>query len=101
MLDCDDLNTVNDALGHPAGDGVLQLVARAVKTAKRLGDVAGRLSGDEFVVLVPETDADGAAALAARLLRHLDRERLEDGRPVTVSVGTQASRTTAGPPRRS
>jgi diguanylate cyclase (GGDEF)-like protein len=85
MLDCDDLKTVNDALGHPAGHGVLQLVARAMKTAKRLGDVAGRLGGDEFVVLVPETDADGAAALAARLLRHLDRERLEDGR-VTASV---------------
>ncbi|HZH80695.1 MAG TPA: GGDEF domain-containing protein, partial [Gemmatimonadales bacterium] len=67
-LDLDDFKKVNDAHGHATGDAVLRLVADAMRGAVRQADVVGRLGGDEFGVLMPETDGDVAHAAASRLV---------------------------------
>jgi diguanylate cyclase (GGDEF)-like protein len=66
-LDLDRFKDVNDTYGHPAGDTVLAEFARRVKSAIREVDLAFRQGGEEFVVLLPETGASGAAILAQRL----------------------------------
>lgn len=67
MLDLDRFKSVNDAYGHPAGDAVLAEFATRVRSLIREVDVAFRHGGEEFVVLLPETDAHGATVLAQRL----------------------------------
>ena len=64
-LDLDDFKKVNDAHGHATGDAVLRLVADAMRGAVRQADVVGRLGGDEFGVLMPETDGSVAHAVAS------------------------------------
>jgi len=68
MIDVDDLKLVNDQLGHPLGDEVLSALSRVLGRNTRSADIAGRMGGDEFLVVLPETDVVGAAALAERLL---------------------------------
>src|SRR5712691_2244221 len=80
-LDLDDFKRVNDAHGHATGDAVLRLVADAMRSAVRQSDLVGRLGGDEFGVLMPETD--GAVAHAAAL-------RLASGIGVVSVTGTEA-----------
>lgn len=66
-IDLDGFKQLNDAAGHPAGDRVLMLVSRVLKANCRSSDVPGRVGGDEFVVLLPETDLDEARAVARRI----------------------------------
>jgi two-component system cell cycle response regulator len=66
-LDLDHFKQINDAYGHPAGDAVLAEFARRIKGEIREADAAFRQGGEEFVILLPETDAAGGAALAQRL----------------------------------
>ncbi len=67
MLDLDDFKTVNDTLGHQAGDRFLRDVARALVRAGRDTDHVFRYGGDEFALLLPSTDAAGALAVAERV----------------------------------
>jgi diguanylate cyclase (GGDEF)-like protein len=67
FADVDGFKAVNDAYGHDAGDEVLKRVAHAITTTVRASDLVSRFGGDEFVVLMPETDLDGAAVVAKRL----------------------------------
>lgn len=69
MFDVDHFKVINDTHGHAAGDAVLRAVAAAVKRAARGADTAGRLGGEEFALLLPETDGAAAGALAERLRR--------------------------------
>lgn len=66
-LDLDRFKAVNDGYGHPAGDAVLAEFARRIRSQIREVDLAFRQGGEEFVVLLPETDARGATVLAQRL----------------------------------
>jgi len=66
-LDLDGFKTVNDSLGHLVGDALLQQVATRLTARIRPGDAVGRLSGDQFLVLAHQVDANEAAALAFRL----------------------------------
>jgi diguanylate cyclase (GGDEF)-like protein len=66
-VDLDRFREVNEAYGHPAGDAVLAEIARRLRAEIREVDLAFRYGGEEFVVLLPETDADGAAVLAQRV----------------------------------
>lgn len=89
MVDLDGFKRVNDEEGHEAGDAVLKAVAGALLHATRRADVTARYGGDEFVVLFPNTDADGAKAVAARILdlsRAAARE-VVPAIPVSASIG--------------
>jgi len=91
MLDIDRFKGINDAFGHPAGDEVLRRVARACEDLSRGSDVVARLGGEEFAVLLPESDLPGALAFAERLREDVERLEIQvPGRPgirCTVSVG--------------
>ncbi|BCJ43012.1 hypothetical protein GCM10010168_02470 [Actinoplanes ianthinogenes] len=96
VLDLDHFKEVNDTYGHPAGDQVLGEFARRIRVGLREVDVAFRQGGEEFVVLLPETDAYGGVIVAERLgalVRdrpvHVDPRRpgLADRIPITVSIG--------------
>lgn len=67
LADVDHFKRVNDAHGHPAGDAVLRCVADTMARAIRRVDSLARFGGEEFVVVAPETDGDGACILAERL----------------------------------
>ncbi len=90
VLDLDHFKDVNDTYGHAAGDAVLGEFARRIRVGLREVDVAFRQGGEEFVVLLPETDAYGGAIVAERLGTAVRaRPVLVDGVqiPVSVSIG--------------
>jgi diguanylate cyclase (GGDEF)-like protein len=86
-LDIDDFKRVNDTWGHETGDLVLRGLAEALVAATRSIDLAARLGGEEFAVLLPNTDAEGAQGVAERI-QH-------DFGEMTVFAGGQAVKTTA------
>jgi diguanylate cyclase len=67
MLDIDRFKNINDTRGHAGGDAVIQAMARAIRDTHRETDVAGRLGGEEFAILLPETNSADATKLADRL----------------------------------
>jgi diguanylate cyclase (GGDEF)-like protein len=67
FIDLDRFKQVNDSLGHPAGDELLRNVASRVQQVLRSSDIAGRLSGDEFVAVLPQCDAEHVANTIERL----------------------------------
>ncbi len=70
ILDLDDFKAVNDTLGHPAGDALLRVVAKRLRTAVRATDTVARLGGDEFaMILAPCLSPEDATSMAERLLR--------------------------------
>ncbi|HZW02311.1 MAG TPA: GGDEF domain-containing protein, partial [Anaerolineaceae bacterium] len=71
MLDADDLKVVNDHYGHLAGDQLLEMVADRCQEVLRTVDILGRYAGDEFVILLPETNRKGAVAAAERLCKNV------------------------------
>jgi diguanylate cyclase (GGDEF)-like protein/PAS domain S-box-containing protein len=87
FIDLDGFKTINDSLGHAAGDRLLQAVAQRLRASIRDIDTAARLGGDEFVVLMTDlTHPEDAAVLAAKLLALLAEPVDVSGRPVTVSA---------------
>jgi len=90
MLDVDYFKEFNDTFGHPAGDQVLKQMARILREASRSSDVVARYGGEEFVVILSETDADGAVDAAERIRQAVESYKWE-GRPVTVSIGAATS----------
>ncbi len=90
MLDVDDLKSVNDTYGHPVGDQVIRAVAEVIRGSTRQSDLAGRYGGDEFVVVLPETDAVGARTVARKVRADVAALVLRVGTRViltSVSVG--------------
>jgi diguanylate cyclase (GGDEF)-like protein len=97
LLDVDRFKSYNDAYGHPAGDELLKALGRLLASLGRATDLVARIGGEEFALVLPETDLAGAEVLAERV--RLEVERLQSfRRPVTVSIGIAAIRAeTAGP----
>lgn len=90
MLDLDNFKNVNDAFGHKAGDDLLRSVAGALRHRMRETDVLARVGGDEFAMLLPDTDADDAVIVAEGLVKTLGRQVAVLGEQtihVTASVG--------------
>jgi diguanylate cyclase (GGDEF)-like protein len=74
-------------MGHETGDRVLVLVAQAVTGELRQSDIFGRVGGEEFVIILPETGEEGAAILAQRLLKAISSAKIDfEGRQFTVTV---------------
>jgi diguanylate cyclase (GGDEF)-like protein len=71
MLDLDDLKPVNDTFGHQWGDRLLKAIADTIRHTIRFTDAAARYGGDEFVVLLPETDAAGGYVVGEKLRRDI------------------------------
>jgi diguanylate cyclase (GGDEF)-like protein len=90
MIDVDHLRDVNTSGGHLAGDRALKAVAGALRKATREYDVAARFGGDEFCVLLPETDLEGALVVAERIRALVEQEGAQPA--ITVSVGVAALR---------
>ena len=67
IIDIDGLKEVNDRLGHHAGDNLIRRIADVLRERVRATDIVARLSGDEFAVLMPQTDTDGAMQLGEDL----------------------------------
>lgn len=88
MLDIDHFKEINDSLGHPAGNEILQRLAALLVKATRRMDVAARVGGDEFALLLPETGAIQAQSVCRRILEQLARTRWEGLPAITVSMGT-------------
>ncbi len=86
MLDVDHFKKYNDKFGHLEGDAVLRGVAKALRQATRGIDTVGRYGGEEFVIILPECDVEGALEAGTRILTRLARDEYQDG-PVTMSIG--------------
>ncbi len=93
LLDADDFKHCNDAHGHQAGDQVLQALAAHIESVIRSEDTAARYGGDEFAIVLPQTDMAGAHVVAQKIQQGLQRLRFgwaEDDWRLTVSVGVAA-----------
>jgi diguanylate cyclase (GGDEF)-like protein len=92
MIDVDQFKSINDVFGHRAGDSVLKAVAIGIKQAVRVYDVPTRYGGDEFAVILPESDSEVAARVARRVLEKtalqtLPVELRNAGRTIGLSIG--------------
>jgi diguanylate cyclase (GGDEF)-like protein len=90
MLDLDHFKLVNDKYGHAAGDAVLQAFVQSVTGVLRESDFIGRLGGEEFAVLLPNTTLEGGSALAHRIIDSVRAMPVPVGKELiayTVSIG--------------
>jgi len=90
ILDLDHFKQVNDRFGHPAGDEALVAVSERLSERLRMEDILGRWGGEEFMVIAPDCNAEGASTLAEALRRCVEETSVDlRGTPVdmTISVG--------------
>jgi diguanylate cyclase len=93
MFDIDHFKKVNDTWGHPAGDEVIRAVANSVNKNSRATDISGRYGGEEFVVLLLDSDIENAYLFAERLRVDIEQTQVETDAQtlsVTVSLGVSA-----------
>jgi diguanylate cyclase (GGDEF)-like protein len=91
VADIDHFKAINDRFGHAAGDAALQVVAETAGGAARLTDTVARMGGDEFAVILPDTDAEGAFAFAERVREEILAAQEASELPITMSLGIAES----------
>ena len=91
MLDMDHFKQVNDTYGHQAGDEALRQVGGVISSSFRQSDVYGRLGGEEFAVLLPNTSLDTARDIAEQLVRTISNMVVEPVQGLTASLGVACS----------
>jgi diguanylate cyclase (GGDEF)-like protein len=102
MVDADFFKPFNDAYGHQRGDDCLVLIAGTIRNAlNRPGDMIARYGGDEFIILIPGTDAEGAAALAEVMRDRVETMEIAhdgslDDKVMTISLGVVTGYPTRG-----
>ncbi|MFC5864114.1 GGDEF domain-containing protein [Acidicapsa dinghuensis] len=90
IIDIDHFKTINDTFGHPAGDEVLRIVAARLRASVRPLDAVGRYGGEEFLLVLPETNIDGAVRAGERICDAISQTPVEFGPdkiPVACSIG--------------
>lgn len=87
MIDIDHFKQVNDRFGHMAGDVILVELAELFKTSIRSTDIVGRWGGEEFMVILPDTDEKVAAELAEKICRKVSENRFPKQESITISLG--------------
>jgi len=96
MIDIDRFKMVNDTYGHPAGDEVIKRLAQILLEESRDSDIAARLGGEEFALLLSNTTSDGGVVMAERIRKRIENELVEyDGSVIgfTISAGLNADLT--------
>ncbi len=100
IIDLDFFKQYNDQYGHLAGDDCLRQVAQVLRVGRRSADLAARTGGEEFSLLLPDTDIDGAAAVAESVRARIEGLRLEHAKSpnlvVTASLGAAAAAVDTG-----
>jgi diguanylate cyclase (GGDEF)-like protein len=91
MIDIDHFKRINDTYGHGAGDKTLQTVAQVLRSKIRALDIIGRYGGDEFAILLPETDKYEAMDVGYRILKGLHEEKVEEEIRISLSMGIYQS----------
>ena len=86
IMDIDFFKHVNDSYGHLAGDRVLVDIAQIVRKNCRQSDLAGRYGGEEFIILLPETEMAGAIIIAERIREMIEQHQTVDGKGVVIGV---------------
>jgi diguanylate cyclase (GGDEF)-like protein len=86
-IDLDEFKRINDSMGHSTGDQLLNQVASIMKNTLRRTDVTARVGGDEFILLMPETDQETAKIVVERLQKNLLESMNSNGWPITFSIG--------------
>ena len=86
-IDIDHFKRINDSFGHDTGDEVLTQLAHTMREVSRVGDVACRVGGEEFLLLLPNTPLDAAANAAERLRQLVEDMALADVGHITISLG--------------
>jgi diguanylate cyclase (GGDEF)-like protein len=87
MLDLDEFKNLNDRFGHVRGDAALRISAGVLLKALRKQDTICRYGGEEFMVVLPDTDLEQASVIATRLFTEVEAAGLEERLPLTVSIG--------------
>lgn len=90
LIDIDHFKKINDTYGHQVGDQVIRTVARALQTSAPETAVTGRLGGEEFAIVIPNTDRAAATAFAEALRMNIEHQKhagIEADCPATVSIG--------------
>ncbi|MCK4806837.1 MAG: diguanylate cyclase, partial [Candidatus Aegiribacteria sp.] len=94
MLDVDHFKLINDIYGHLTGDKVLRQTALTIQVNLKESDTAVRFGGDEFIVILPDTDEEGALNLAQRLIYEIKCVTFTSGLHLSLSIGVSQSRIT-------
>ncbi|REL34545.1 sensor domain-containing diguanylate cyclase [Thalassotalea euphylliae] len=92
IIDVDHFKDINDELGHQEGDKVLQAMAKIIASHIRAADIAGRWGGEEFLVICPETDLDGAIQVAEKIRKAIESAPIACVKNRTVSAGVAEAR---------
>jgi diguanylate cyclase (GGDEF)-like protein/putative nucleotidyltransferase with HDIG domain len=91
ILDLDNFKTINDIFGHATGDEALKRLAECMKDQKRIPDILTRYGGDEFVILMPETQANDALKFMERIRAKVQQIKVHEDISLTISCGIAQS----------
>jgi len=86
MADIDNFKTVNDSYGHQEGDHVLKVIAHRIRNTLRAYDIVGRYGGEEFLIILPDTNLEDARGLAERIRTRVNEDPINNA-TITLSLG--------------
>lgn len=87
MIDLDNFKNINDSAGHEAGDHALRMLSASLRLELRAEDIPARFGGDEFAIILPQANCDGALVVAERLRQRIESTEVPGFGPLTASFG--------------